>query len=62
MEQDLIDHLLNKIVLFIDNIGLIAPVNDVRTGNRKLGRDFLILLQQFNGVPTTVTHLRILFF
>lgn len=52
-------YLLDKIVLLIDNVGLIVAVNYIRHIDRITCGDFLILLQQLNSMPAVIGQVRI---
>ena len=52
VDQDLIDDLLDKIILLVDDILLIAAVNDVIQIERIVLRHVFVRLQQLDGVPS----------
>ena len=58
IDQNLPDDFLNKIILLIDNVGFIVPVDHIRHIDRITCRDFLILPQQLNGVPAVIGQVR----
>ena len=59
IDQNLPDDFLDKIILLIDNVGFIVPVDHIWHIDRITCRDFLIPLQQLNGVPAVIGQVRI---
>ena len=59
IDQHFPDDLLDKIILLIDDVRFIVPVDHIRQIDRITFVDLLILLQQLNGVPAVIRQIRI---
>ena len=57
--QNLLYDFLDKIIFLVDDVALIATVQDIRKIHRIFFCDFLVLFQKLQGVPAIVFHLRV---
>ena len=62
IDQHFTDDFLNEIVLLVDNVGFIIPVQHIWQIHRVMLLDFLILLQQLDCIPTVIRQTGILLF
>ena len=60
VHQHLLDDLVDEVVLLVDDVLFVAPVQHVGQVHRVLGGDFLVPLQKLEGVPAVVLQIGVL--